>query len=222
MSKLIKDNVNDDDDDFWTAFTLVPIFSGKSTSGGIELGLCASVGSSTNLLSSYGDDASSHLNDIVSFLLSFPSFIDFINSFHLTSTFLSEAQHPIPTNTFRIPPEYRRITMEHIEANPALEAQPNFESAAYRGWLNALLDGGATREEALAQMAEGWGLERQERIEAWQQQKEDEAREFRPFSHFSCRTMAPDMQKPRRIMASQPSAGGIGQLVSTSFKYMAS
>ncbi|KAG1838556.1 hypothetical protein F4604DRAFT_1691595 [Suillus subluteus] len=35
-------------------------------------------------------------------------------------------------------------------------------------------------------------------------------------------TMAPDMQKPRRIMASQPSAGGIGQLVSTSFKYMAS
>ncbi|KAG2040985.1 hypothetical protein BDR03DRAFT_1089621 [Suillus americanus] len=68
--------------------------------------------------------------------------------------------------------------MERIPADPALEAQPNFESMAYRGWLNALIDGGATRENAIAQMTEGWRLEHQERIDLWQQQVEEDAREL--------------------------------------------
>ncbi|KAG1864919.1 hypothetical protein DFJ58DRAFT_724474 [Suillus subalutaceus] len=122
--------------------------------GGIELGLCASVGSSTNLLSSYCDTASSRLNDIVSFLLSFPPFINFINSFISQVPFCQE----LSTLFQQTHSEFPRNTMDCIEADPALEAQPNFESAAYHGWLNALMDGGATREEALVQMAEGWGL----------------------------------------------------------------
>ncbi|KAG2031685.1 hypothetical protein BDR03DRAFT_936269 [Suillus americanus] len=68
--------------------------------------------------------------------------------------------------------------MERITSDPVLEVQPNFESAAYRAWLTALMDGGATREEALAQMAEGWGLECQEWIHIWQQQIEEEAHEL--------------------------------------------
>ncbi|KAG0706722.1 hypothetical protein DFH29DRAFT_995588 [Suillus ampliporus] len=39
--------------------------------------------------------------------------------------------------------------MDRILADPALEAQPNFESAAYAGWLNAFTAGGTTREDAL-------------------------------------------------------------------------
>lgn len=66
--------------------------------------------------------------------------------------------------------------MQRILADPALEAQPNFESAAYAGWLNALVAGGMAREDALEQMAEGWRLERQERIVLWQQQNEEDAR----------------------------------------------
>ncbi|KAG1824697.1 uncharacterized protein BJ212DRAFT_1295809 [Suillus subaureus] len=64
--------------------------------------------------------------------------------------------------------------MEHILVDPALEAQPNFESAAYVGWLNALVAGGIAREDALEQMAEGWRLERQEHILLWQQQNEED------------------------------------------------
>ncbi|KAG2054951.1 hypothetical protein BDR06DRAFT_1020672 [Suillus hirtellus] len=65
--------------------------------------------------------------------------------------------------------------MQRILANPVLEAQPNFESAAYVGWLNALVAGGMAREDALEQMAEGWRLERQECIVLWQQQNEEDA-----------------------------------------------
>ncbi|KAG1728987.1 uncharacterized protein EDB91DRAFT_1060262 [Suillus paluster] len=66
--------------------------------------------------------------------------------------------------------------MDRILADPALEAQPNFESAAYAGWLNTLTIGGTTREDALVQMAEGWRIERQECIDLWQQQSEADAR----------------------------------------------
>jgi hypothetical protein len=66
--------------------------------------------------------------------------------------------------------------MEHILVDPVLEAQPNFESAAYTGWLNALVAGGIAREDALEQMAEGWRLEHQEHIILWQQQNEEDAR----------------------------------------------
>ncbi|KAG2745658.1 hypothetical protein P692DRAFT_20876882 [Suillus brevipes Sb2] len=66
--------------------------------------------------------------------------------------------------------------MEHILVDPVLEAQPNFESAAYTGWLNALVVGGIAREDALEQMAEGWRLEHQEHIILWQQQNEEDAR----------------------------------------------
>jgi hypothetical protein len=65
--------------------------------------------------------------------------------------------------------------MEHILIDPGLEVQPNFESAAYLGWLNALVAGGTTREDALERMAKGWRLERQERIVLWQQQNEEDA-----------------------------------------------
>ncbi|KAG0697621.1 hypothetical protein DFH29DRAFT_1021513 [Suillus ampliporus] len=66
--------------------------------------------------------------------------------------------------------------MNRILADPALEAQPNFESAAYGGWLNALITGGAVRADALAQMAEDWSRECQERITLWQAQLEEENR----------------------------------------------
>ncbi|KAG1718453.1 hypothetical protein EDD22DRAFT_963840 [Suillus occidentalis] len=49
---------------------------------------------------------------------------------------------------------------------------------AYRGWLNTLIDGGATGENTIAQMTEGWRLECQERIDLWQQQVEEDAREL--------------------------------------------
>lgn len=66
--------------------------------------------------------------------------------------------------------------MNRILADPALEAQPNFESPAYEGWLDALVQGGMTREDALTRMADGWKDERQERITLWLQQTEDDAR----------------------------------------------
>ncbi|KAG1812702.1 hypothetical protein EV424DRAFT_1568082 [Suillus variegatus] len=66
--------------------------------------------------------------------------------------------------------------MNRILTDPALEAQPNFEFPAYAAWLNAIIAGGPTREEALAQMAEGWKLERQERITLWLQQSEEDLR----------------------------------------------
>lgn len=69
--------------------------------------------------------------------------------------------------------------MERIPTNPALEAQPNFESAAYAGWLNALVTGGITREDALRNMADGWRFERQERIVLWQEQTEEDDRALR-------------------------------------------
>jgi len=66
--------------------------------------------------------------------------------------------------------------MNCLLADPALEAQPNFESVAYAAWLNAITAGGIDREVALEQMAEGWRAERQERIDLWQQQLEEDAR----------------------------------------------
>ncbi|KAG1900535.1 uncharacterized protein F5891DRAFT_980130 [Suillus fuscotomentosus] len=66
--------------------------------------------------------------------------------------------------------------MNRILTDLALEAQPNFEFPAYAAWLNAIITGGLTREEALAQMAEGWKLERQERITLWIQQSEEDLR----------------------------------------------
>ncbi|KAG1903868.1 uncharacterized protein F5891DRAFT_1184813 [Suillus fuscotomentosus] len=72
--------------------------------------------------------------------------------------------------------EFFRYIMERISTDPALEAQPNFESAVYRGWLNALVAQGITRDDALANMAEGWRFERQERIVLWQEQAEEDAR----------------------------------------------
>ncbi|KAG2748865.1 hypothetical protein P692DRAFT_20927883 [Suillus brevipes Sb2] len=69
--------------------------------------------------------------------------------------------------------------MERILTDPALEAQPNFESAAYAGWLNALVAGGITREDALENMANGWRFERQERITLWEEQVEEDARILR-------------------------------------------
>ncbi|KAG1758761.1 hypothetical protein EDD22DRAFT_849773 [Suillus occidentalis] len=54
--------------------------------------------------------------------------------------------------------------MQCILADPVLEVQPNFKSAAYTGWLNALVAGGMAKEDALKQMAEGWRLEHQECI----------------------------------------------------------
>ncbi|KAG1744194.1 hypothetical protein EDB19DRAFT_1927331 [Suillus lakei] len=68
------------------------------------------------------------------------------------------------------------LSLLETPTDPALEAQPNFESAAYVGWLNALVAGGIAREDALEQMAEGWRLECQERILLWQQQNEEDAR----------------------------------------------
>lgn len=49
----------------------------------------------------------------------------------------------------RIFSEFTQPYMEHILTDPALEAQPNFKSAAYLGLLNALIGGGITREDAL-------------------------------------------------------------------------
>ncbi|KAG1742142.1 hypothetical protein EDB19DRAFT_1827796 [Suillus lakei] len=69
--------------------------------------------------------------------------------------------------------------MDRILTDPALEAQPNFESAAYAGWLNALVAGGITREDALENMANGWRFERQERITLWEEQVEEDARILR-------------------------------------------
>jgi len=66
--------------------------------------------------------------------------------------------------------------MERILIDLGLEAQPNFELAAYLGWLNALVAGGTTREDALKRMAEGWRLECQEHIVLWQQQNNEDAR----------------------------------------------
>ncbi|KAG1790764.1 uncharacterized protein HD556DRAFT_1310313 [Suillus plorans] len=65
--------------------------------------------------------------------------------------------------------------MERISTDPALEAQPNFESAAYQGWLNALVAQGITRDDALANMAEGWRFKCQERIILWQEQAVEDA-----------------------------------------------
>ncbi|KAG2108091.1 hypothetical protein BD769DRAFT_1392783 [Suillus cothurnatus] len=65
--------------------------------------------------------------------------------------------------------------MERILVDPGLEVQPNFELAAYLGWLNALVAGGTTREDALELMAEGWRLECQECIVLWQQQNKEDA-----------------------------------------------
>ncbi|KAG1727367.1 uncharacterized protein EDB91DRAFT_1316072 [Suillus paluster] len=64
--------------------------------------------------------------------------------------------------------------MNNIAADPALEAQPNFESNAYAGWLNALVNAGVARADALTQMIDGWRCERQERIDLWQEQLEEE------------------------------------------------
>ncbi|KAG2081488.1 hypothetical protein BD769DRAFT_1683916 [Suillus cothurnatus] len=72
--------------------------------------------------------------------------------------------------------------MNRIPTDPALEAQPNFESAAYIGWLNALVAGGISREDALENMADGWRFERQERIALWQEQMEEDARVLREQS----------------------------------------
>jgi len=69
--------------------------------------------------------------------------------------------------------------MNRILADPALEAQPNFESAAYAAWLNSIVEAGTSRENALRQMADDWRTERQERIDLWQQQVEEEARQQR-------------------------------------------
>ncbi|KAG1795898.1 uncharacterized protein BJ212DRAFT_1450699 [Suillus subaureus] len=62
--------------------------------------------------------------------------------------------------------------MECILTDLALEAQLNFESTAYAGWLNALVTGGITREDALENMANGWRFERQECITLWEEQHE--------------------------------------------------
>lgn len=88
--------------------------------------------------------------------------------------------------------------MERILADPALEAQPNFESMAYRAWLNALIDGGATRENAIAQMTEGWRLERQERIELWQQQVEEDVRELQERAEREQAEKEAEEQEERR------------------------
>jgi hypothetical protein len=66
--------------------------------------------------------------------------------------------------------------MNRILTDPALEAQPNFKSATYIGWLNALVAGGISREDALENMADGWRFEQQERIALWQEQMEEDAR----------------------------------------------
>jgi hypothetical protein len=66
--------------------------------------------------------------------------------------------------------------MEQILSDPALEAQPNFESAAYCRWLNALTTGGITREDVLNNMAESWRFEHQEHVALWQEQVEEDTR----------------------------------------------
>ncbi|KAG2125468.1 hypothetical protein DEU56DRAFT_759207 [Suillus clintonianus] len=88
--------------------------------------------------------------------------------------------------------------MERIASDPALEAQPNFESAAYRGWLTALTNGGLGREEALAQMVEDWGLEHQKRINLWRQQVEEEARELREQAEHEKAEKDAEEQEERR------------------------
>jgi hypothetical protein len=65
--------------------------------------------------------------------------------------------------------------MNRIPTDLALEAQPNFKSAAYIGWLNALVAGGISREDALENMADGWRFEWQELIALWQEQMEEDA-----------------------------------------------
>ncbi|KAG2034630.1 hypothetical protein BDR03DRAFT_900893, partial [Suillus americanus] len=95
--------------------------------------------------------------------------------------------------------------MERIPADPALEAQPNFESMVYQGWLNALIDGGATRENAIAQMTEGWRLERQERIDLWQQQVEEDARELQELAeHKKAEKEAEEQEERRKAEKKKP------------------
>ncbi|KAG1809128.1 uncharacterized protein BJ212DRAFT_1302695 [Suillus subaureus] len=73
--------------------------------------------------------------------------------------------------------------MECILADLALEVQPNFESPAYAGWLNATVNGGPTREEALTHMRE---QEEQERTakeaevaeEQWEAEKKPKINNF--------------------------------------------
>jgi hypothetical protein len=69
---------------------------------------------------------------------------------------------------------------------------------AYWGWLNTLIDGGATRENAIAQMTEGWRLECQERIDLWQQQVEEDACELQEHAEREKAEKEAEEQEERR------------------------
>ncbi|KAG0707932.1 hypothetical protein DFH29DRAFT_979562 [Suillus ampliporus] len=88
--------------------------------------------------------------------------------------------------------------MNCILTDPVLEAQPNFASAAYAGWLNAYIAGGTTREDALERMAEGWRIERQERIDLWQQQLETDALALREQEERDHANKEAEEQEERR------------------------
>ncbi|KAG1888049.1 hypothetical protein F4604DRAFT_1915947 [Suillus subluteus] len=68
------------------------------------------------------------------------------------------------------------IIIPRITSDPALEVQPNFESPAFAACTAALVASSMTEEDALGQLVNGWTQERQERIDLWQQQLDEEAR----------------------------------------------
>ncbi|KAG0697206.1 hypothetical protein DFH29DRAFT_1071737 [Suillus ampliporus] len=95
--------------------------------------------------------------------------------------------------------------MNRILTDPVLEAQPNFASAAYAGWLNAYIAGGTTREDALERMAEGWRIECQEQQEerdrankeAEEQEERREAEKKKPkISDFDDNAVVADIIIP--------------------------
>ncbi|KAG1724164.1 uncharacterized protein EDB91DRAFT_1062977, partial [Suillus paluster] len=59
---------------------------------------------------------------------------------------------------------------------PGSQSAAQFESDAYAGWLNALVNAGIARADTLTQMIDGWRCEHQERIDLWQEQVENETR----------------------------------------------
>ncbi|KAG1875664.1 hypothetical protein F4604DRAFT_2007512 [Suillus subluteus] len=95
--------------------------------------------------------------------------------------------------------------MEQILTDPGLEAQPNFESAAYIGWLNALMAGGISREDALANMANRWRFEHQERIDLWQEQTEEDAHVARErLEHENTEKEAEEQEEQREAEKKKP------------------
>ncbi|KAG1846465.1 hypothetical protein F4604DRAFT_1595008 [Suillus subluteus] len=95
--------------------------------------------------------------------------------------------------------------MEQILTDPGLEAQPNFESAAYIGWLNALVAGGISREDALANMANRWRFERQERIDLWQEQTEEDAHVAQEcLEHENAEKEAEEQEEQREAEKKKP------------------